>query len=145
MSYEELITNYSLLLNEKGEWPVFHDAEILSVNCCSMVSEDDGKGYAYLTIGPTLAITLELCAEENPYVVTLQFSGCINVNMNNFGYVNDINDLSIDIQERGTFTNGEPLPPYLVVNFEKLSYGLNFKCFEIEAVSRLNESLLGCE
>ena len=110
-----------------------------------MVSEDDGKGCAYLSIGPTLTVALELCAEENPYVVILRFTGCSDVEMEGFGYVNDINDLIIEVQERGRFRNGDPLPPHRVVTFEKLRFGLNFRCLEIEVISKLNESLLGCE
>jgi hypothetical protein len=59
MKYEELIDNYELLLNEDGELPIFHDAEILSVNFCTMVSESDGNGHLTLALGPTITITLE--------------------------------------------------------------------------------------
>ena len=142
MKYRKYIQNYELLL-DSGKWPNFHDAEILSLNFCTHVYESDGKGHLTLSIGPSLVVTLELVALENPYVLTLKFNDCSEIDVHGLSHQCFINDLLIDIEERGIFRGGKPLPPYLVVNFETLgSFSLMFKCFSVEVLSRVNESLL---
>ena len=142
MKYQQYIQNYELLL-DGGKWPNFHDAEILSLNFCTHVYESDGKGHLTLSVGPSLVVTLELVALENPYVVTLKFNDCSEIMVQGLSHQCFINDLLFDIEERGFFRGGEPLPPYVIVNFETLGcFSLAFKCFSVEVLSRINESLL---
>ncbi len=142
MNFEKYISNYALLL-DKGEWPNFHDAEIISVNYCTNVYEADDKGYLTLNIGPSVTVTLELVALEEPYVLILKFNECDDVEIKGLSHQNFINDLLFNIEERGFFKNGNPLPPYVVVNFETHgNFSLTLKCFNIEVVSRIDESLL---
>ena len=143
MKHKQYIDNFDLLLDDDGEWPNFHDAEIISVNYCTQVYESDGKGYLTLAIGPSLTVTLELAALEKPYVVTLKFNDCTDIQIKGLSHQCFINDLIIEIEERECFKSGEPLPPYILVNFETLgSFSLMFKCFSIEVLSRIDESLL---
>jgi hypothetical protein len=56
--------------------------------------------------------------------------------MEGFNHQNAILGLTIAVQERGTSTNGERLPPYLVVEFQP-AFGMSasFRCFGIEVLN----------
>ena len=55
--------------------------------------------------------------------------------MDRFNHMNAITKMSVRVEERGTFTSGEKLPPYLVVKFEPSSgIRMSFRCFRIEVV-----------
>jgi hypothetical protein len=87
-------------------------------------------------IGPVIEITLELCALKNPYMVILKFHNCESIRLEDFNHQNALYDLRFNFEERGTMTNGEPLTPYIAVNFEHaFGAALSFKCFRVQAIN----------
>ena len=50
---------------------------------------------------PQITIRLELCALENPYIVTLKFEDCNSIEMPGFNHQNPIMDLQFELEERG--------------------------------------------
>jgi hypothetical protein len=71
----------------------------------------------------------------NDILTTFRFHDVDDFKMDRFNHMNDITELSIKVQERGTFKSGEKLPPYLVVQFEPGSgIQMSFLCFRIEVV-----------
>ena len=130
----EAIENSELIL-DKGEWPNFHDAEIHHLN----IWRGDVRPDDNVWIGPVIVLTLELCALKNPYTVVLKFHDCEAIELKEFNHSNAIFDLSFKYEERGTMKNGEPLTPYIMVNFEQaFGAALSFKCFKIEAMGRVD-------
>lgn len=46
-------------------------------------------------------------------------------------------DLSFQFEERGTYTNGKPMPPHIVVSFEQaFGVALTFTSFKVQAIER---------
>ena len=122
----------SEIVLDRGKWPNFHDAEIhnLSIWRGDVQPDDD------VWIGPVIELTLELCALKNPYMVVLKFHDCESIKLEGFNHQNAVNNLSFKIEERGTMTNGEPLTPYIAVNFEQaFGASLSFKCFRVQAIN----------
>ena len=88
-------------------------------------------------IGPVIETTFELCALEKPYIVVLKFHDCDSIRMEEFNHQNAVYDLAFKYVERGTYTNGEPLPPNILVTFEQaFGVALSFKCFRVQAIER---------
>lgn len=117
---------------DRGKWPNFHDAEIhnLSIWRGDVQPDDD------VWIGPVIELTLELCALKNPYMVVLKFHDCESIKLEDFNHQNAVYDLSFKFEERGAQTNGEPLTPYISVNFEPaFGAALSFKCFKVQAIN----------
>ena len=50
-------------------------------------------------------------------MVILKFHDCESIKLDDFNHQNAVYDLELEYEERGTLTNGEPLTPYIVVNF----------------------------
>ena len=117
---------------DNGQWPNFHDAEIHNLS----IWRGDVRPDDNVWIGPVLELTLELCALKNPYMVILKFHDCESIKLDDFNHQNAAYDLKLEYEERGTLTNGEPLTPYIVVNF-KQAFGaaLSFKCFRVQAIN----------
>ena len=123
----------SHLILDNGEWPNFHDAEILNINIWGGDIRPDDNVY----IGPQLEIDLELCALMEPYIVTLKFYDCSCIDIGNFIHQNSIYYLEFEFEERGFYKNSEPLPPHIVVKFTKgLGAEITLKCFRIEAIGQ---------
>ncbi len=125
------------LVLDNGRWPNFHDAEIhkLSIWRGDVRPEDD------IWIGPVIEMTLELCALRHPYMVHLKFHDCESIRLEDFNHLNAAYDLSFKLEERGTLTTGEPLTPYISVNFEQaFGASLSFKCFRVQAL-KFNEKI----
>ena len=88
-------------------------------------------------IGPVLEATFELCALKDPYIVVLKFHDCDAIRMEEFNHQNAVYDLAFKFEERGTYTNGKPLPPNISVSFEQaFGVALSFKCFRVQAIER---------
>jgi hypothetical protein len=68
-------------------------------------------------------------------LVTLRFHAADQVNVKDFNHHNSIVGLSIAEQARGHYTDGEPLPPSLLVTFQS-GFGLaaHFSCARIEVI-----------
>ncbi len=128
----EHIENCQAIL-DNNEWPNFHDAEIHRLNFWrGDVRPDDD-----IWIGPVISATFELCALQYPYIVELSFHDCDFIEMSGFNHQNAILDIKFKLEGRGTFTNGEPLPPYICVEFiQAFGVKMTFKCFSIKAIGR---------
>lgn len=127
-------------------WPSFHDAEIIELNFWRGDVDAEKERFIF----PVLTVKFhlwELTKEVDPEgclvrrhhtLATLRFHDVDEFKMEGFNHQNAIFGLSIISQERGVFTNGEKLPPYLVVKFEP-AFGImaNFQCFRIEVVTAL--------
>jgi len=126
------IENSQLILDQ-GEWPNFHDAEVhnLQIWRGDVRPEDD------VWVGPQLEMTLELCALPKPFLVTLKFYDCEGIGLTGFNHQNALYDLSFCYQGRGKLNSGEPMTPFICVNFEQaFGAALSFRCFRIKVVSK---------
>lgn len=120
-----------LILDSNGEWPNFHDAEVLDLHIWrGDMRPDDG-----VYIDPQITIKIELLGLEKPFVSVLRFAQCDSIAMPQFNHQNAIMDLEVGIEERGTTQSGEPLQPYIVIHFlPAWGFELSFKCFQATVV-----------
>ncbi|CAB5098203.1 hypothetical protein D3OALGA1CA_1251 [Olavius algarvensis associated proteobacterium Delta 3] len=126
------VENSGLILDH-GEWPNFHDAEVLYLNMWrGDIRPDDN-----VWIGPIIEASFELCALKKPYIVGLKFHDCNSIRMEEFNHQNAVYDLRFKFEARGTYTDGTPLPPHILVSFEQaFGVALSFTCFRVEAIER---------
>ena len=125
---------------DDGKWPNFHDAEIHNLS----IWRGDVRPEDNVWIGPVLELTFELCALKNPYIVILKCHDCESIKMEHFNHQNAVYDLRFKFEERGTQINGDPLTPYIVVNFESaFGASLSFKCFRVQAIKCNRNKLNG--
>ena len=120
---------------DNGEWPNFHDAEVHDLN----IWRGDVRPEDNVWIGPVIQVTFELCALEYPYKLVLKFHDCSSIRLDEFNHQNAVYDLSFSYEERGTYTNGKPLSPFIIVSFEQ-AFGLRltFKCFRVQVIERID-------
>jgi len=115
------------------EWPNFHDAEVHNLN----IWRGDVRPDDNVWVGPVIEASFELCALEKPYVDVLKFHDCDAIRMEEFNHQNAVYDLTFKFVARGTFANGEPLPPHIAVKFEQaFGVALSFNCFRVQAIDR---------
>ena len=128
----ESVENCHLIVDE-GEWPNFYDAEVHNLN----IWRGDVRPDEDIWIGPIIEASFELCALEKPYIAILKFHDCESIRMEEFNHQNAVYDLKFKYEARGTYTDGEQLPPYISVTFEQ-AFGveLSFKCFRVQALER---------
>ena len=121
------------LILDKGQWPNFHDAEVHNLN----IWRGDVRPDDNVWIGPVIETSFELCALENPFIAILKFHDCESIRMGEFNHQNAVYDLKFKYEARGTYADGNSLPPYITVNFEQ-AFGLelSFKCFRVQALER---------
>lgn len=123
----------SELILEKGQWPNFHDAEVHYLN----IWRGDVRPDDNVWIGPVIEASFELCAIENPFLAILKFHDCDAITMEEFNHQNALYDLEFKFHERGTYSNGKPLPPDIIVTFQQaFGMALSFRCFRIEVIDR---------
>jgi len=123
----------SQLILDQGEWPNFHDAEVHHLK----IWRGDVRPDDNVWIGPVIEASFELCALKKPYMVVLKFHDCESIRLQEFNHQNAVYDLTFAFEARGTLTTGEPLVPYIVVNFEQaFGVALSFKCFRVQAIGR---------
>lgn len=116
-----------------GAWPNFHDAEVHDLH----IWRGDVRPADEVWIGPQLTMTFELCALEFPFLVVLRFHDCEGIRLGDFNNQNAIYELTFDHQDRGNGKQGQPLTPYIWVNFEQaFGMGLSFKCYKVEVLER---------
>lgn len=126
-----VVKNHEAILMEDGEWPNFHDAEIIDMYLWRGDVQPEKGQYVF----PQITVQMELCALQYPFKVTFKFIDCSSVVLSGFNHQNPIMDLKFGIEERGTMTNGEPMTPYIVVEFvEVWEFDLSFKCFGVEVI-----------
>jgi hypothetical protein len=138
---ESLVQDSQKLTALFGSWPSFHDAEVTDLH---LWRGDIKPGdWDDRNVFPVLTAKLRLLEATQPgathaghdVLATLRFHDVDDFKMDHFDHINEIRELSIRTQERGTFTSGERLPPYLVVQFEPGSgMSMSFRCFRIEVV-----------
>lgn len=126
------VINSELILVE-SQWPNFHDAEVHRLS----IWRGDIRPEQGIWIGPQIEMTLELCALQQPFMVTLCFQDCEAIRLQDFNQQNAIYDLTFALTDRGLRPDGEPLPPFIEVRFEQaFSAQLWFRCMAIEVLSR---------
>lgn len=127
-------TGASLILDDQGNWPNFHDGYVRSLRLWSgdMRPEDN------VWTGPVLDAAIELNALEHPFIALLRFHDCCDVTIGRFEVANDILDLTFAYRERGFYADGEtPLPPHVHVTFVPAGeFTLEFDCFRVEVLGR---------
>ncbi len=120
----------SHLILDEGGWPNFHDAEIhhLTIWRGDVRPDDD------VWVGPVVEVSLELCALKNPYIVTLKFHDCVDIQLQSFNHQNAVYDLRLQYLSRGLLLDGSPMTPYIDVEFvEAFGSRMGFKCFKVQA------------
>ena len=126
------IANSHLIL-DRGQWPNFHDAEVHRLH----IWRGDVRPRDNVWVGPVIEASFELCALENPFLASLRFNDCECIRMQEFNHQNAVYDLRFEFESRGMALDGQPLSPYIVVDFEQaFGVALSFKCFTVEAVAR---------
>jgi hypothetical protein len=138
-SIESYITGTKKLIEIVGCWPSFHEAEVIDLSLWrGRVKPGDWDDR---NVFPVLTVKIHVFRENpdsprsNHALATLRFEDVDEFKMDGFNHLNEIDEISISVQERGKFENGEDLPPYLVVRFQQI-FGMaaSFRCFLIEVV-----------
>ena len=134
------VINSELIL-DNDEWPNFHDAEVHYLN----IWRGDIRPDDNVWIGPVIEAAFELCALKNPFIAVLKFHDCDSIRLMEFNHQNALYDLTFKYDARGFYNNGEPLPPFISVNFRQ-AFGveLSFKCFRVQVIERREVSNEGC-
>ena len=123
----------SQLILDQGDWPNFHDAEVVSLS----IWRGDVRPEADRWIGPRIDAQFELCALRQPYRVNLRFHDCEAIALQQFNHQNALYDLQFGLESRGRDNQGHPLLPFICVRFEQaFGVALSFKCFRIQALGR---------
>lgn len=138
-----VVASHQLLTSIFGQWPSFHDAEVVDLHLWRGNVEPDRGTYIFPVLTVKLII-VELCRSAHDKTglellprarVTLRFRDVDELDLKGFNHCNQIVGLSFGLQERGTFTDGSPLPPYVLVKFEPgFGVSASFKCFGVEVV-----------
>jgi hypothetical protein len=129
-----------------GGWPSFHDSEVTNLSIWRGDVDPDAGKYVFPVLTVKLVVQ-ELVKSDDANAlgpltpvpradVILRFHDVFELKLDDFNHENAIVDLAFSLLARGHYTNGEPLPPYIVVNFSR-GFGLEatFKCFAAEVVS----------
>jgi len=143
MDITALVKNHKKLTTYFGEWPSFHDAEITDLHFwrgrLKPGDWDDENVMPVLTLKVLILNATQSSWPENQNradsLATIRFHEVNDVRLENFNHGNQIIDLNLTIEERGTFMDGTRLPPYIVINFVSgFGLSLSFRCFEIEII-----------
>jgi hypothetical protein len=97
---------------------------------------DDSNVFPILTIKILILRATQKSFDGKPDIVaTLRFHDVCDLSMENFNHVNQIYGLTISTEDRGTFTTGEKLPPFLAVSIRR-GFGMAafFRCFRVEVL-----------
>jgi hypothetical protein len=138
---ESLVQNSQKLTTVFGAWPSFHDAELVDLHFWR--GDVKPGDWDERNVFPVLTVKIRVLEATQPgatcaghdILTTLRFHDVDDFKMDGFNHSNMIVDLSINTQERGEYSNGEKLPPYLVVQFERcFGIRMSFRCFRIEVV-----------
>jgi len=137
-----LIVGSEKLVAIFGQWPSFHDAEVLELNFQRGHIDTDAQIYEF----PRLTVKLHhwlmtndvdqkgYLVRMNHTLTTLQFSDVDNFKMEGFNHQNAIFGLGIEQKARE-----EGPTPYFAVDFEP-SFGIEatFTCLRIEIVEAIS-------
>jgi hypothetical protein len=136
-----VVAGHERLTSMFGRWPSFHDAEVVDLHLWRGEVKpgdwDDSNVFPVLTVKLRILEATQIGATDagHDVLATLRFHDVDDLKLEGFNHVNQIVELSLSIQPRGAFTDGSPLPPYIVVEF-KNGFGIaaSFKCFRIEVL-----------
>jgi hypothetical protein len=135
-----LFDGNQILTSIFGEWPSFHDAEVIDVHLwrgdVKPGDWDDSNVFPVLTIKVRILEATQPGAigdSARDVLATFRFHDVDDVKIDGFNHQNAILGISIVPRERGQFTSGENLPPYLAVTFEP-AFGIacSFRCGRAE-------------
>jgi hypothetical protein len=141
-----IVKGHEKLTELFGGWPSFHDAEVTDISIWRGDVDPDAGKYVFPVLTVKLVVqelvkskgrnglgSLTLVPRAD---VILKFHDVFELKLDDFNHENMIVDLAFSLLARGHYTNGEPLPPYIVVEFGR-GFGLEaaFKCFAAEVVS----------
>jgi hypothetical protein len=132
---EDLVENASLLIEHFNGWPSFHDAEVIDIHCWRGTA-NVGE-WTERSVFPVVTMKI-LIPRKQDHVVTLRFHNVGEITVDGFNHINQIFDFTVAIEERGFYTNGEKLPPFLVVTMTRATREVGmaalFRCFRIEVL-----------
>jgi hypothetical protein len=122
-------------------WPSFHDAEVVEINLWRghlyPGEWDDRNSVPVVTIKFRLLEATQPGAtgSGNDILVTIRFHNADSISIPSFTDLVLITDFLVTPQSRGTYTSGEPLPPYYSIALicgNRTS--ASFRCLRIEIV-----------
>jgi Immunity protein 50 len=131
-SIETIVENAPLLVRHFGEWPSFHDAEVLDVHCWrGRIKPGDWDDS---NVMPVVTMKI-LFTRATDVAATFRFHDVEQITIDGFNHNNMIADFTVTTEERGFFTNGEKLPPWRVVSITR-AFGMaaSFRCMRIEVL-----------
>jgi hypothetical protein len=143
-----LFDGNQILTSIFGEWPSFHDAEVIDVQLwrgdVKPGEWDDSNVFPVLTVKVRILEATQPGATGDSgrdVLATLRFHDVDDVKIEGFNHQNAILGISIVQRERGKFASGEDLPPDLVVIFEP-AFGVaaSFRCRRAEILDALRAS-----
>jgi hypothetical protein len=143
-----LFDGNQILTSIFGEWPSFHDAEVIDVQLwrgdVKPGEWDDSNVFPVLTVKVRILEATQPGATGDSgrdVLATLRFHDVDDVKIEGFNHQNAILGISIVQRERGKFASGEDLPPDLVVIFEP-AFGVaaSFRCRRAEILAALRAS-----
>lgn len=139
-----LIESSSRLADIFGYWPSFHDAEVVDLSLWRGDVKPKEQRYTFPVLRATVHLwemtnevdTNGFFVLKNHTLVVFRFRDVQDLNLSGFNHQNVIDDITFDVEPRGSYENGDPLPPYIVVEFVQI-FGLavTFKCFGVEVES----------
>jgi hypothetical protein len=126
---ESHIVGSQKLIEIYGQWPSFHDAEVIELH----FSRGDIEAYISPALTAKIHIFIERPSSQHT-LARLKFDAVENFQMESFNHQNAIFDLLISIEDR-TLESGENLPPYLVVEFRS-AFGMSasFRCLGVKVI-----------
>ena len=124
-----------------GEWPSFHDAEVVEMNFWRgriyPGDWDDRNVFPVITV-KILVLEATQAAQSGSgrdLLITLRFHVADQITVKDFNHDNSIVGLSITERARGHYTDGTPLPPDLLVTFQPgFGVAAHFSCARIEVI-----------
>ncbi len=125
-----------------GEWPSFHDAEVTDVHMWR--GNVKAGGWDDSNVFPVITIDVRILEATQPggvgdsgrdVLAKLRFHDVDDLKIEGFNHQNAILGFSIAARDRGTYANGEKLPPDFIVIFER-AFGMaaSFRCSRAEVV-----------
>jgi immunity protein 50 of polymorphic toxin system len=130
------------LISIFGEWPSFHDVEVTEVHLWR--GDVKAGDWDDSNVFPLLTVIVRILEATQPNAVgdagrdvlaKLRFHDVDDLKIEEFNHQNSILGISIESHERGTFANGDKLPPHFIITFES-AFGMRarFRCSRGEIV-----------
>jgi hypothetical protein len=136
---ESLIQNSQKLTKAFGNWPSFHDAEVIDLHFWRGVVKpgdwDDSNVLPVLTVKIRVLEATQPSANHagDDILATIRFHAVCDFEMERFDTINQIVELCISTE--CVNAAGECLPSYFVVRFESpCSMKASFRCIHIEVI-----------